>query len=241
MRVRLHPGAVGCFAAGLVHVLAKTVRVHREFEAPAFDPRRPDHPRAVYAFWHGRIMLVALTHLNSGVCIPISRHIDGEYVARMARHIGARPIRGSTRRGGAQALRRMIQASRDADIAVTPDGPRGPGYVVQPGIVHVARLSGRPIVPAGLEVAPAWQAPSWDEFTVPLPFARLALCGGSPITVPEDAGDDDVERLRARLQSELLRLTARARNILAHRDETHLAGALVAPRSSPHSGVRQNR
>lgn len=215
MRIRLHPGVVGCVGAGLVHLLARTVRVREVYEDARFDLHRADKPRAIYAFWHGRILLAALRHLNSGVCLPISRHRDGEYVARMATHIGARPIRGSSTRGGARALLALVRAAEGADIAVTPDGPRGPAYVVQPGIVHLARLAGRPIIAGGLEVSRAWVAPSWDEFTVPMPFCRLGVCGGRPIHVPSDADDDAVETVRARLERDLHRLTARARRLAA--------------------------
>jgi hypothetical protein len=100
---------------------------------------------------------------------------------------------------------------------VTPDGPRGPRYVVQPGIIHLARLSGRPICPAGVEAAPAWTAPSWDEFTVPCPFGRLAVCVGPPLEVPGDLDDAGTEVLRGRLEREMHRLTAKAREILGRR------------------------
>jgi lysophospholipid acyltransferase (LPLAT)-like uncharacterized protein len=213
MHIRLSPAAVGWAGAAVVRLLARTVRVFEEWEDPQYATSNPDRPRAIYAFWHGGILCAALTHVGSGICIPISRHRDGEYVARMAERIGARPIRGSTRRGGARALLEMVRVLDEADVAITPDGPRGPRQVVQPGILQLARLSQRPIIAGAFDVAGAWVAPSWDRFVVPRPFARLAFCCGAPISVPRDASDREIEDLRRRLQADLLRLTARAREI----------------------------
>ena len=214
MRIRLPPGAVGWFGACLARALARTVRVTREAEDPLFDFLNPRHPLSIWSFWHGRILLVALSHLEGGAAIPISRHRDGEYVARMARRIGVRPIRGSTRRGGARALKEMVRAAEENDVAFTPDGPRGPRYVVQPGIIHLARLAQRPIVPGGVEAAPAWIAPSWDQFTVPHPLGRVAIVQGVPLRIPREADEAAVERARRHLQAEMHRLTQRARKIL---------------------------
>jgi len=214
MRIRLPPGAVGCVGAAAARALARTVRVVHQVEDPAFAFASPDRPRGIWAFWHGRILLVAVSHLDAGVHVPISRHRDGEYVARMGERIGVTPIRGSTRRGGARALKEMVRAARRADIAFTPDGPRGPRYVVQPGIVHLARLARRPIIPCAVEAAPAWTAPSWDEFTVPSPLARLIVLEGRPMPVPRDLDENAVDRIRRDVQREMHRLMARAQAIL---------------------------
>ena len=213
MHIRLPPDLVGWFGAAAARLLARTMRVVREAEDPRWAFPNPERPRAIWAFWHGRILLVALSHLDTGAFIPISRHRDGEYVAKMGLRVGVQPIRGSTRRGGVRALKTMVRVARGADIAVTPDGPRGPRYVVQPGIIHLARLAGRPIVPGGVEASPAWLAPSWDQFTVPSPFGRLAIVYGTPLEVPRDLDDRAVERTRTCLEGEMHRLTARARAI----------------------------
>jgi len=213
MRIHPPPGLVGRLGAATARVLARTMRVVREAEDPRFMLPNPDRPRAIWAFWHGRILLTAIGHPDSDVVVPVSRHRDGEYVARVGVRLGARPIRGSTRRGGATALKAMIRAARHADVGITPDGPRGPRYVVQAGIIHLARLTGRAIVPGGAEASPAWVAASWDRFVVPHPFGRLAIVYGPPIEVPRDADDRAVERARRHLEREMRRMTNRARAI----------------------------
>ena len=218
MRIRLPPGPVGWLGALLVRALARTVRVAHIAEDPTFDFTNPHRPPAIWAFWHGRLLLAAISNLDSGAAIPISRHRDGEYVARMGVRIGAWPVRGSTRRGGAAALRQMVRLARERDVGITPDGPRGPREVVQPGVIHLARLAGRPIIASGIEADCAWQAPSWDRFTVPSPLARLAIVHAKPLFVPRQADDAQCEALRRRLQSEMRRVTLRARAVLAGTD-----------------------
>ncbi len=214
MHIRVSPGAVGWVAAGLVHLLSRTVRVLPPEGGTSRAPLPPRGEPTLYAFWHGRILLGTMVQIGSGMAVPMSRHRDGEYVARMAQHLGIRPVRGSTRRGGAQALKEMVRTLEQSHVAVTPDGPRGPRYVAQAGIIHLARLSGRPIVPVALEASPAWTAPSWDAFVVPLPFSRMAVRVGGEIQVPRHADDADVERLRRHLDGEMQRLSAEARQVL---------------------------
>lgn len=103
----------------------------------------------ILAFWHGRQLMMPFIYKGKGISILISRHRDGERMARMVGHFGFQSARGSTTRGGAMALRRLIQSARSgADLAVTPDGPRGPRHMVQRGVVRLAKLTGLPILPA---------------------------------------------------------------------------------------------
>ncbi len=102
----------------------------------------------IIAFWHGQQLMMPLAYRGRDVRILISQHRDGELVSRVVKHFGFGAIRGSTTRGGAGALRRLIRAGRQGvDLVITPDGPRGPGHVVQPGVLALARATGMPIVP----------------------------------------------------------------------------------------------
>ena len=120
-------------------------------------------------------------------------------MARYARRFGLDVVRGSSSRGGPAALRALAAALRAGeDVAVIPDGPRGPCRQAQPGVVVLAALSGAPIVPLGFAARPARHLASWDEFMIPLPFARAAAVFGAPVVVDRD-GDraralKDVER-----------------------------------------------
>ena len=102
----------------------------------------------VIAFWHSRQLMMPLCYGGSRLYVLISEHRDGELIHRIVRRFGFDTIRGSTTRGGARALRQMARLGRaGGDLAVTPDGPRGPRCIAQPGVVELAKLTGLPIIP----------------------------------------------------------------------------------------------
>jgi lysophospholipid acyltransferase (LPLAT)-like uncharacterized protein len=146
------------------------------------------------------------------VYVLASRSRDGELISRFAGAFGFRVVRGSSSRGASTALRALARLLRDesAEVAVVPDGPRGPRYVAQPGAVLLAKLGRAPIVPLGLGVSRATVLGSWDAFVVPHPFARVAVVFGDPLVVPDDADRVALEGFRRRLEESLRHLTAEA-------------------------------
>jgi lysophospholipid acyltransferase (LPLAT)-like uncharacterized protein len=125
--------------------------------------------------------------------VLVSRSRDGELVARYLARFGLDTVRGSTSRGGREAGRALVAAvRRGSDIAVVPDGPRGPRGRLQPGVVTLAALTGAPIVPVAVAARPALRLRSWDAFMIPWPFARCAVVFGPPLLVARG-----VERERA--------------------------------------------
>ena len=104
--------------------------------------------RVIIAFWHSRQLMMPLTYRGAQAHILISQHLDGEIIARIVERFGFKAIRGSTTRGGVEALREMIRLGRSGvDLVVTPDGPKGPAQVAKMGVIQLARASGLPIVP----------------------------------------------------------------------------------------------
>ena len=102
----------------------------------------------ILAFWHGRQLMIPLAYHGRDVHILISRHRDGELISRTMARFGYHSVRGSSTRGGTAALRQLIKVARSGvDIAITPDGPKGPRYVAQPGAVQLAKVTGLPILP----------------------------------------------------------------------------------------------
>lgn len=102
----------------------------------------------IIAFWHGRLLMMPYSYPGDKISILISRHRDGELIARTMSYFGYHSTRGSTTRGGSMGLRGLLRRAREGfDLAFTPDGPRGPRYRVQPGVVLAARMTGLPIVP----------------------------------------------------------------------------------------------
>lgn len=166
----------------LVLILGRTLRIR---EVGQRDPGRG----VIYAFWHGRMIVPLFTHRRRRISILISQHQDGEIVSKVARILGYDPVRGSTTRGGAKAFRQMLRKARAGRcLAVTPDGPRGPRCIFQPGAIKLAQLTGLPILPVGIGVERKRVLSSWDRFVIPVPFSRCVYVYGEPIEV--NKGDD---------------------------------------------------
>src|SRR2546429_3550367 len=147
------------------------------------------------------------------VAVLASRSRDGEIVSRYVARFGLATIRGSSSRGGAGALRQLVATVRAGeDVAVVPDGPRGPRRQLQPGVVTLAALTGAPIVPLAFAARPARRLASWDEQLVPWPFARSVLVLGETIAVPRDA---DRERTVKEVERALNDTTADADRLVA--------------------------
>jgi len=188
--------ALGALA---LRALAGTLRIRCEEAAvaPLWAARAP----LIYAVWHGRILLLPYLYGGRGGQVLASRSHDGELVARWIRRFGLEPIRGSSTRGGGEALRLLARALRSGrEVVVVPDGPRGPREVLKPGIITLARLTGAPIVPIAVGASREWRLGSWDEFRIPRPFARCVMRFGEPIHVSraldragEEAARKDVE------------------------------------------------
>jgi lysophospholipid acyltransferase (LPLAT)-like uncharacterized protein len=161
----------------------------------------------IYAFWHGRLLPLSYLHRNQGVNVLVSTHQDGEYITRVIHGLGFETSRGSSTRGGTAALRDlMATASRGTDLAITPDGPRGPREQCQPGLAFLARKLGLPVVPVGICFRPSLRLKSWDRFMIPLPFAGGIEIFGEPIIyettkVSEDILKQDIKDLEMRLRS----------------------------------------
>jgi lysophospholipid acyltransferase (LPLAT)-like uncharacterized protein len=124
-----------------------------------------------------------------------SRSRDGELVARWIRRFGLEPVRGSSTRGGGEALRLLTRALRSGhEVVVVPDGPKGPREVLKPGVIALARLTGAPIVPMALGASREWRLRSWDEFRIPKPFARCVMRFGEPIYVARHRAAEEAAR-----------------------------------------------
>ena len=184
-------------------------RIHGRDDAEALI--RAGHP-FICAFWHGRLMLAPHGWpKGTPIHVMISRHRDGENIARATRHLGVVPIRGSRTRGGVAAGRSALRVLKEGGyVAISPDGPRGPRMRVQPGIIALARLSGAPIVPYTYAVSRRAVANSWDRFVIALPFGRGVYVWGPPLHVAADADESARERARIILEERLNALTAEA-------------------------------
>jgi len=191
--------ALGAIA---LRMLAGTLRVQHEEAAvaPLWAARTP----LIYAIWHGRILLLPYLYGRRGAHVLTSRSRDGELVARWIRRFGLVPVRGSSSRGGGEALRVLTRALRSGcEVVVVPDGPRGPREVLKPGVIALARLSGAPIVPLAVGASREWRLRSWDDFRIPRPFARCVARFGEPIHVSRTADRAGEEAARKEVEATL--------------------------------------
>lgn len=195
-----------------IRLLDATARWRRDYHpAVLSNTNRP----VIFCIWHNRLALALPMHTDYSRRIGQSRQLagmvsasrDGAMLARILELFGAEPVRGSSSRRGRQALLELTRwAERGYDLAITPDGPRGPRYIVQPGVVALAQLTGRAIIPSGLRIHSKVCLKSWDAFQVPLPFSRVEMFFGEPLTVPREASEQEREALRLELQKRLLAL-----------------------------------
>ena len=138
----------------------------------------------------------------------VSASRDGGLLARVLEHYSVEPVRGSSSRRGPQALREMISWSeRGYDLAITPDGPRGPCYQVQDGVISTAQLTGLPIMPVSYHLNWKFRPKSWDRFQVPMPFARCRIRVGEMVRVRREATEAEREALRQRLEETMKAIT----------------------------------
>src|SRR5437867_13078121 len=164
----------------LIRVLGWTLRLrtlHAERVRAFWESGRG----VIIAFWHGRQIMMPLCYGGSRLSILISEHRDGELSHRIVRWFGFDTIRGSTTRGGARALRQMARLGRaGSDLAVTPDGPRGPRCIAQLGTVELAKLTGLPIMPVTFAASKKNSSGAGISLKCRVPSVGHVFCGASP-------------------------------------------------------------
>jgi lysophospholipid acyltransferase (LPLAT)-like uncharacterized protein len=149
--------------------------------------------RPVYAFWHGKMLALAHEYRGRGAVVLISQNRDGEIIASIVERMGYGTVRGSSSKGGRSAVEDMVDRSLSGrSVAVTPDGPRGPFEVMQPGLLVIGQRSRAPVLCLGVAAHPSTRMRSWDGFLVPHPFARCVVSVAPPFRVPADLSPDDV-------------------------------------------------
>ena len=159
--------------SALLQLLAWTVRV-RFVNRGALDERWARGERLILAFWHSRVALLPLQSGDRKVCIMNSQHRDGEIASRTLERWGIRAVRGSATRGGVGAFLRLVAAYREGfDLAIVPDGPRGPRCPAKVGVVYLAKATGAPVF--RVSYAAGWRRGRgrWDRCAGPVALARV--------------------------------------------------------------------
>ncbi|HVA49544.1 MAG TPA: lysophospholipid acyltransferase family protein [Pirellulales bacterium] len=213
MKIR-NPLAVkfaGLLATSAIRGWMSTLDYRVAYYDPAVDPVHPDcSGRKIYIFWHEYILIPLVMRGHCNLAMLLSRHRDAEILSRVAYHFGFECVRGSTRRGGAAALRELLAKSQRMNLTITPDGPKGPRRVLAPGPVYLASKLQMPLVLLGLGYDRPWRVRSWDKFAVPRPFSRARGVVSPEIQLPPDLDRDGLEHYRLQVERLLNRLTLEA-------------------------------
>lgn len=176
------------------------------------DPHGQIESRGALALtWHNRLFTfptVMPAYARRRTMAMVSASRDGQYVVDLIHHFGLRCLRGSSSRRGASVLLEAAAALRDGyNVAITPDGPRGPRYRIKTGPVALASSTGAKIIPLCINASSYWSFRSWDGFQIPKPGATLTLILGESIYIPPDLSRDELEQERQRVEAALLAIT----------------------------------
>jgi lysophospholipid acyltransferase (LPLAT)-like uncharacterized protein len=183
MKLRWAEPIAAAVGPRLAHALAATWR-YRVTGDEHLRALRAERRPFVFVLWHHSILPLLYLHRDEDVVMLISRHRDGGYLADLGERWGYRSVRGSTRRGGEVGLLGVVRALQGgAEVAITPDGPRGPAERVQPGALAAAQHADVPLIPVGARPRSAWRLQSWDRMRIPKPFTRIDVAYGPPIHV----------------------------------------------------------
>lgn len=197
-----------------LRLIAVTLR-YRINDPHGFASRKDCKP-AIYCIWHNRLALSIKLyfsfgkrfHQAAGLAGMVSASKDGAFLAAILERFGVLPVRGSSSRRGPQALLELTTwAERGYDLAITPDGPRGPRYVVQEGVMSLAQVTGLPVVPVSYYLSWKIQPNSWDRFQIPLPLSRCEITVGRVLRVPREATDTEREKLRKQLEADMVAIS----------------------------------
>jgi lysophospholipid acyltransferase (LPLAT)-like uncharacterized protein len=200
-RVLLNLGAP-LIAAG-VKLLSSTCR-HELRGLEFWESIQRTDGRAIVAVWHESTTLAAYHYRNTGFHTLASYSFDAECGVRALERLGIFSVRGSSSRGGSEALRDLAVAlERAGTVLLTLDGPRGPRRMAKPGAAILAARTGASIIPHAFAVSPAWRLRSWDRLSIAKPFARVISAYAPPIPPPANMSPAAIDETRLQLEASL--------------------------------------
>ena len=158
-------------------------------------------PPLVWAFWHNRMFLIPYVHQlwlpDVPGCILSSPSGDGQIIADVCAEFELEAVRGSSSRKGMSALIALAEmVKKGYDVGITPDGPRGPCYQLNPGPLKLAQITGAHVMPVTIQYERKLTFKTWDKFQLPLPFSKVRIILGETIHIPRRISDEDFERTR---------------------------------------------
>ena len=170
------------------------------------DDLKQNDQNWIYATWHNNILMDALFLKKQNLISLVSASTDGRIAARVLELMGNQTVAGSSSRDGTKALLTMIKHIKSGQRgAITPDGPRGPRYKLQEGIIYIAQKTGAAIVPIHIEASRQWIfEKSWDKHKLPKPFASVVISLGKPYRVPQKLSKEELEKVKVEFETKML-------------------------------------
>jgi lysophospholipid acyltransferase (LPLAT)-like uncharacterized protein len=207
LKNRLNSG----FLPALIYLAVRALYATMRIMVVGGEVPRPFHDKeegVIVVFWHNRLLMSPFAYMGKDMNVLISSHGDGELIANAMKRFGFHPVRGSSSKGGAEAMIELVRLGRkNSDMAITTDGPRGPAEVVKLGAAHLARLTGRPILPLSFASSRFRRFDSWDRFLLPYPFSLGVFVWGEPLYYRKG---EAMEAFRLRIEDALRDTTRRA-------------------------------
>jgi len=164
----------------------------------------------IYLLWHEYMSFPLGVWKAMRAALLMSKHKDADILTRVALHANFDVVRGSTNRGGVAALRRLQEKSNSMNIAITPDGPRGPRRQVAAGPIFLSSKLQIPLVCVGVGYDRPWRMKTWDRFAIARPFSRARCIGSPAMQIPANLDRKGIEAYRQRVEKMMLFLTDEA-------------------------------
>ena len=197
----------GKLAALLMRVVGLTLRYEVNDPSGQKTKAKEGVP-VIWIFWHNCLFASPLTKKrysgSAKASALASASKDGAIIESLVASFGVKTVRGSSSRRGVAALIALKKALKAGEqLFITPDGPRGPRYELQPGVIKLAQSSGVPIIPVRFEHSSSWRLNSWDRFYIPKPFSKITVYVGHAINVPTKLDAEEFEHYRKKVQNTL--------------------------------------
>lgn len=193
-----------------LRVLFMTCRIKKYLAVPEGVPDNQTGERChTYSIWHDSLLVCIFITRRPKMIALVGAHRDGSYVSQVLKAVGIRPIRGSSSKGGAKAIVEILERAEGHDVAMTPDGPRGPRREMKSGCAFISGHTGQPVLATSFTCTNAWHIKgSWTTLMVPKPFSTIYCLSGNPIAVPRNASRGQIELLTQQIQAEMDRVNA---------------------------------
>jgi lysophospholipid acyltransferase (LPLAT)-like uncharacterized protein len=192
----------------LVNMWMSTLNWRCAFHAPGVDPTLRDFGGpAIYVLWHEYIPVPLYLRPNCQFAVLLSQHQDAELLSQAAHFAGLETVRGSSYRGGTAALKSLLEKGSGLNLAITPDGPRGPRRKLAAGCIYLSSRLQIPLICMGAGYDRPWRyRRAWDHFAIPKPFSRARVVTSPRLQIPPDLERDDIEAHRVWVENTLNQL-----------------------------------